>query len=129
MKTAVQPVRVGFLGTGYIADWHAKALSTIPAVSLCAVCDKNVRQAQVFGERYGVGRWYESQDAMLEDAELNLDVVHVLLPPDLHARAASALIKRGLHVFVEKPMAITTKECSELIEAGNGLQSDDRRQS
>ena len=36
MKQAGQPLRVGFLGTGYIADWHAKALGTIPGVSLVA---------------------------------------------------------------------------------------------
>ena len=53
---------------------------------------------------------------MLEDGELTLDAVHVLLPPDLHARAAPALIERSLHVLLEKPMAITAKECSELIE-------------
>jgi len=53
---------------------------------------------------------------MLEDGELALDAAHVLLPADLHARAASALIGRSLHVLLEKPMAITAKECSELIE-------------
>ena len=45
-----------------------------------------------------------------------LDVVHVLLPPDLHAGAASKLVERGLHVFVEKPMATTARECTDLIE-------------
>ena len=49
MKEAIQPLRVGFLGTGYIADWHAKALSTIPGVSLVAVCDKDLSRAQAFG--------------------------------------------------------------------------------
>ena len=49
MKKAVQPIRVGFLGTGYIADWHAKALGTIPAVSLVAVCDKDESRARTFG--------------------------------------------------------------------------------
>ena len=116
MKQAVQPVRVGFLGTGYIADWHAKALSTIPGVSLVAVCDKDLSRAQAFGHRYGSHRSYESLDAMLGDGELALDAVHVLLPPDLHARAASALIDSGLHVLLEKPMAIAAGECSELIE-------------
>ena len=53
---------------------------------------------------------------MLEDAELALDAVHVLLPPDLHARAANTLIQRGLHVLLEKPMAISAGECGELIE-------------
>lgn len=116
MKKAVEPVRVGLLGTGYIADWHARALSTIPGVSLVAVCDKDLPRAQAFGQRHGVARSYESLDAMLGDGELALNTVHVLLPPDLHARAASTLIDRSLHVLLEKPMAIAARECSELIE-------------
>jgi len=116
MKQAVQPLRVGFLGTDYIADWHAKALSTIPGVSLAAVCDKDLSRAQAFGHRHDVARSYESLDAMLAEGELALDAVHVLLPPDLHARAASTLVGRGVHVLLEKPMAITAKECSDLIE-------------
>ena len=80
----IQPIRVGFLGTGYIADWHAKALSTIPAVSLNAVCDKDGPRAQAFGQHYGVSRWYESLDAMLGDVELDLDVVHLRLSPLSH---------------------------------------------
>ena len=115
-KKTVQPIRVGFLGTGYIADWHAQALRTIPAVSLDAVCDKDEPRAQAFGQRHGVDRWYESLEAMLEDAEIDLDVVHVLLPPDLHASAASTLIEHGIHVFLEKPMATTASDCSDLVE-------------
>ena len=115
MNKAVQPFRVGFLGTGYIAEWHAKALSTIPDASLVAVCDKDLSRARAFGLRHGVSRSYESLDAMVGDGELALDAVHVLLPPDLHARAASALIEKRVHVLLEKPMAISESECSELI--------------
>jgi nucleoside-diphosphate-sugar epimerase/predicted dehydrogenase len=115
MKRGVQPVRVGFLGTGYIADWHAKALDTIPGVSLVAVCDKDLSRARALGKRHGVGQAYESLDAMLGEGEPALDAVHVLLPPDLHARAAGSLIERSLHVLLEKPMATDAAECSELI--------------
>ena len=111
-----ESLRVGFLGTGYIADWHAKALGTIPGVSLVAVCDKDLPRARTFGERYGAARCYESLEQMLGDGESELDVVHVLLPPDLHARAASALIDAGLHVFLEKPMATDAQECASLVE-------------
>ena len=116
MKKVVQPIRVGLLGTGYIADWHAKALRTIPATTLSAVCDKDQSRVQAFGQHYDVDRRYDSLDAMLDDVELDLDTVHVLLPPDLHANAVSKLIAHGVHVFVEKPMATTGLECSELIE-------------
>ena len=54
--------RVGFLGTGYIADWHAKALRTIPGASLVAVCDKLVSRARAFAAKVGVGAVYDSLD-------------------------------------------------------------------
>ena len=112
----IQPIRVGFLGTGYIADWHAKAIRSISAASLDAVCDKDAVRAQSFCQRHGAGAWYDSLDAMLQECRGKLDVVHVLLPPDLHASAASSLIDQGLHVFLEKPMATTPLDCAELIE-------------
>jgi predicted dehydrogenase len=99
------------LGTGYIADWHTKALSTIPGVSLVAVCDKDLSRTQAFGHRYGVARSYESLDAMLIDGELALDAVHVLLPPNLHARAASALIERSMHVLLDQWVEYARKFC------------------
>ncbi|MGC8639426.1 MAG: NAD-dependent epimerase/dehydratase family protein [Isosphaeraceae bacterium] len=113
---AIERKRVGFLGTGYIADWHARALRAIPTVSLEAVCDRDEPRAQAFAQRHGVQRFYKSLDAMLGDPELALDAVHVLLPPELHASAASSLIDRGLHVFLEKPMASTESECAGLVE-------------
>jgi len=115
MKEAARLLRVGLLGTGYIADWHAQALRTIPGVSLAAVCDKDLSRAQAFAARYGVARVYESLEEMLGAGENPLDAVHVLLPPDHHARAASTLVSRGVHTLLEKPMAITPLECGELI--------------
>jgi predicted dehydrogenase/nucleoside-diphosphate-sugar epimerase len=115
-KNTLQPIRVGLLGTGYIADWHARALRTIPSVSLVAVCDKDQERARGFGQRHGVTRSYESLEAMVQDVETKLDSVHVLLPPDLHASAASTLLELGTHVFLEKPMATTVKDCAALLD-------------
>src|SRR5689334_16520719 len=74
--------RVGFLGTGYIAEWHAKALATLPGLELVAVCDKVRPRAQAFAQRFGVAGVRESLEEML--AADRLDAVHLLLPPDLH---------------------------------------------
>ena len=113
---AIEPRRVGLLGTGYIAEWHARALRAIPAVSLDAVCDRDEPRARAFAQRHGVNRWYKSLEAMLEDPQLALDAVHVLLPPDLHASAACTLIDHGVHVFLEKPMATRESECAGIVE-------------
>jgi nucleoside-diphosphate-sugar epimerase/predicted dehydrogenase len=45
-----------------------------------------------------------------------LDAVHVLLPPDLHFQAASAILQAGVSVFVEKPMCVRVTECQRLIQ-------------
>lgn len=115
MKSVNQPVRVGFLGTGYIADWHAKALKTVPGTSLVAICDRHAGRARTFGENHKITRVYSELDAMLGDTEI--DVIHVLLPPDLHGPAARDIIAAGRHVLLEKPMAVTAEECASITEA------------
>ena len=45
-----------------------------------------------------------------------LDVIHVLLPPELHAQTAGEIIEAGIHVLLEKPMAVCQDECARLIE-------------
>ena len=60
-----KPVRVAFLGTGYIADWHAKAVQTVPGAKLVAVCDKDLARAHSFAERHGATDCYSSLEAML----------------------------------------------------------------
>ncbi|QEH39221.1 1,5-anhydro-D-fructose reductase (plasmid) [Aquisphaera giovannonii] len=113
-KSDAPPFRVGLVGTGYIADWHAKALGAARGASLVAACDLDLARAEAFGRRHGA-RAYGSLEAMIGDEANPLDAVHVLLPPDRHAAAASAAIRAGKHVFLEKPMAVDAEECSGLI--------------
>jgi predicted dehydrogenase/nucleoside-diphosphate-sugar epimerase len=105
--------RVGLLGTGYIADWHAKAAATLEQVDLVAVCDKVLPRAQAFAEKFAVTGVYESLDDML--AAGRLDAVHILLPPDLHVQAARTLLEAGVHVLSEKPMCARVEDCESLV--------------
>ena len=52
-----------------------------------------------------------------EMADLGPEVVHILTPPDSHARLAIEALNMGCHVFVEKPMAPTVAECDAMIAA------------
>ncbi len=56
--------------------------------------------------------------------EVQPDVVHVLLPPELHASAAEKCLSAGAHVFVEKPFCVTVEECRRVqsMAQRNGLQ-------
>ena len=114
MGSTERPLAVGFLGAGYIADWHAAALRTVRGVSLTAVCDWDEGRARAFATRHGVSRVYTSLGAMLSEG--GLDSVHVLLPAEAHARTAGEIIGAGLNVLLEKPMAVSDEDCDGLIE-------------
>jgi nucleoside-diphosphate-sugar epimerase/predicted dehydrogenase len=114
MATTKQHLAVGFLGAGYIADWHAAALRTVPEVSLAAVCDRDEVRARAFATRHSITHVYQSLASLLSDG--HVDAIHVLLPPELHAQAAGQIIDAGVDVLLEKPMAIAAEECETLIE-------------
>lgn len=104
--------RVGLLGTGYIAEWHAKGLATVEGVELVGVCDRAVGRARAFAEKFHVPGVHASLERMLEVERL--DAVHVLLPPDLHQAAARTLLEAGVHVLLEKPMCLRAEDCESL---------------
>ena len=114
MASTKQRLAIGFLGAGYIADWHVAALRTVRGASPAAVCDRDESRAQAFAARHGIDRVYTSLGAMLSGCQL--DAIHVLLPAELHAQAAGEIIDAGLGVLLEKPMGITAEECDSLIE-------------
>ncbi len=106
--------RVGFLGAGYIANWHAQAIAKLSSAELVAVADCILPKAQAFAQRFGVPRCYGSLESML--AEQELDAVHVLLPPDHHFKAARTVLESGLDVFLEKPMCDHATDCELLAQ-------------
>ena len=114
MGIADQRLAVGFLGAGYIADWHAKALRSARNARIIAVCDRDEVRARAFAARNGINQVYTSLSSML--SESRLDVIHVLLPPELHAQMAGEIIDAGIDVLLEKPMATCDEACSKLIE-------------
>jgi predicted dehydrogenase/nucleoside-diphosphate-sugar epimerase len=105
--------RVALLGAGYIADWHAQALRSVPNVELVAVCDSSLSRAQSLAGKFGIERMYSSLEAMLAAEEL--DAVHVLLPPDRHFAAAKTLLEAGVDVLLEKPMCDRAADCRALV--------------
>lgn len=105
--------RVGFLGAGYIADWHAQAIARVRNVELVAACDHALLKAQALAGKFGIPATYSSLEQML--VQEKLDAVHVLLPPDRHFDAARLLLESGVDVFMEKPMCIRASDCELLV--------------
>jgi predicted dehydrogenase len=111
------PIRVGLLGAGRIADAHAQALTSLDGVELVGVADVDAKRAHRLVERWHAGTPFDSLDDLL--ATGRPDVVHVLLPPELHARFAVRCLTAGKHVFVEKPLCVSLAECREIERAAS----------
>jgi len=105
---------LGVLGVGNIGMVHLKSALAMPAVDVVAAAD-TVPDNRARAERAGVARTYDDYTTLL-DAE-DLDVAVVALPPFLHADAVEYAADAGVDVFVEKPLARSTAEADELLEA------------
>lgn len=102
-------IRVGLLGAGGIATAHAQTVTSLPGVELVGVADVDGNKAKRLAEKYGARAWFTSLGDMI--AEARPDVVHILLPPDLHARLAIEAMAAGCNVLVEKPLCVSEDEC------------------
>ncbi|HEX5052489.1 MAG TPA: Gfo/Idh/MocA family oxidoreductase [Planctomycetota bacterium] len=104
--------RVGLVGSGFIADVHLQVLRAVPSVVVVALCDPQRTRAERLARTYGVEHVFASVDELL--AFGGIDAVHVLVPPGLHAEVAEACLGAGLHVLVEKPLALRAEQVAAL---------------
>ncbi len=105
-------LKVGLLGAGFIVDSHAKALKALPNIEIAAVCDRAIERAEDAAKMYAIPHVFGDLAEMLK---LKLDVVHVLLPPDLHIDTTRQILEAGTSVFLEKPMGINSADCQLLV--------------
>jgi predicted dehydrogenase/nucleoside-diphosphate-sugar epimerase len=104
-------VRVALVGAGYVAQFHRDILAEMPEVELAAVCDADPERARSAARQWGVGSAVTSPDEL---ARLDIDVAHVLVPPDLHVPVARRLLEMEIGVLLEKPAALSSVESREL---------------
>ncbi|TIH18049.1 gfo/Idh/MocA family oxidoreductase [Marinifilum sp. JC120] len=108
-------LRIGVLGTANIA-----VRSVIPsllgldgAYELAGIASRNIKSVTQIAEQFNC-KYFVGYDSLL--AEKDLDAVYIPLPPSLHYEYAKKALSRGLHVLVEKPLACSLAEASELVE-------------
>jgi len=111
-------LRIGIIGTGWIADAHIKQYLIQPDVEIVAGADLIEGKAEAFFEKWGVeAKCYRSHKEMLDDESLKLDAVSVCTYNRTHAECAIYALNKGVHVLLEKPMCVTIEEAAEIIKA------------
>ena len=120
-------IKVGLWGCGGISPSHRRAYQKLEEmgvdVKLVALCDINPEsfnkevKINIQGDDAPLKKiehCYTDADEMFENEEL--DMVDICLPAFLHKDAAIKALQRGVNVLCEKPMAMTTEECREMLE-------------
>jgi len=107
-------IRLGIIGLGAQGGYYAGFLAKgrVPNVSLAAICDTDEAKRSV-AEDYGVP-FYTDYVAMLDSGEV--DAVVTTIPHYLHPEVAIAALDHGLHVLVEKPIGVYTKQARQLLD-------------
>jgi UDP-N-acetylglucosamine 3-dehydrogenase len=106
--------RVGLVGLGAMGSNHLRVLGDLDGVELVAVCDQDKDAVENAGRKHSVPH-YTSLDEMLDGERL--EAVVVAVPTRFHKPAGLAVLERGLHVFIEKPIATDLDEGRALVSA------------
>ncbi|MBR4295263.1 MAG: Gfo/Idh/MocA family oxidoreductase [Clostridia bacterium] len=117
---AAKKVRIGIIGTGWIAEAHIKAYLNQPDVEIVAGADLIPGKAKAFFERFGVEGVktdYASHKEMIDDKSLKLDAVSVCTYNRQHTIPTIYALENGINVMLEKPMCVTMEEAVEIIKA------------
>ncbi len=116
--------RIGLIGCGWVAPFHVNALRAVrDRMRLMWVADpseERTRQTALQATENGLGP--AAGIKQLRDFKNGLhevDCVFILLPHHLHHRAAIECLNAGLHVFIEKPLAVSLSEADEMIDTAD----------
>ena len=103
-------LRAGVVGAGVFGGYHAHKYAALPGVSLVGVLDADPERGGVLANKLGACA-FTDPDAFLE----GLDVVTIAAPASAHAALATKALERGVHVYVEKPIALTVADAQALV--------------
>ena len=107
-----KPLRVGVVGVGHLGSRHAHIYASMPGVRLVAICDEDARRAGPLARSL---RCRASTD--FHDLVGAVDAVSLAVPTSLHASIGLVLLRHGIHLLIEKPIATTLSQADALIRA------------
>lgn len=106
-------IRVGLLAYGAIGDEHSNAIAACDHLEIAAICDTDPDRVQAGLKLSPTATAFNDANLMLESKAIDLVVIST--PPNSHYSWAKKALALGIHVILEKPMALNADECDELM--------------
>lgn len=104
-------MRIAIIGTGFIANIHAKALQQLGKTVDLVIGTKDMK-AKAFAENWNIKNYSTNFKEALAD---HITCIHICTPPQLHYEMVKEAIKYNKHIICEKPICIDPKEAMELM--------------
>jgi len=107
-------IKVGIIGSGFIAEHHCASYSQLPYVEIVGVSSLNTDEAKKLTKKYNIqGEIYKRYEDLLK---LDCRAVSVCVPNYLHLKITTDILRAGKHALVEKPLAISVEEGQKMLE-------------
>ena len=115
---ASKKVKIGIIGTGWIAESHISSYKKMPDVEIVAMADLVPGKAEAFAKKFEIEncRFYENDEALLA-AEKDLDGVSICTYNGTPASCAIHALNAGVNVMLEKPFTVTLDEAVQVMRA------------
>jgi len=104
-------LKVGVFGVGHLGKFHLNNWKEIPGCELVGFYDPDEKNAEEVIAKYGLKRFNDPGKLLTE-----IDAADIVAPTDHHFSLCEAAIRKGKHVFVEKPLAQTMDEAHALVK-------------
>src|SRR3569833_3151216 len=114
-------IGIGVIGAGYWGPKHVRIFTELPGSRPVLVADTDPQRLATIASQYPAVRTTTDAAELIESDEV--DAVVVATPVSTHAKLASAALRAGKHVLIEKPLAGCVAEAVELV----GLAASERR--
>jgi myo-inositol 2-dehydrogenase/D-chiro-inositol 1-dehydrogenase len=108
-----RPVKFGLVGFGAWGRFHAGAIAKTSGAELAAIAANSEASCAAAREAYPNAAIYAHHRELVRSHDI--DVIDVVVPSYLHHEIASAVLNAGKHLLLEKPMALSIRQCDDLI--------------
>lgn len=111
----MKPTVWGILGPGKIAHKFARALTLVEGARLGAIASRDLSRAEAFAREHQVPRTWSRYEELASDP--GIDAIYIATPHGFHAEHSLLCLQQGKGVLCEKPMALSARQVSEMIDA------------